>query len=237
MAERDREGGCRRRGVAFSIPPRNGGAASAAAEGIAQQIEISAAHQGLSALHEPDCSIAEVMGFPAARGHAIRPEQGCGDGAIARPVLAGVKRAQGLDQAVATLGRQLAEVRARRPAGKGAPQAPCRVGAEFEEIVEWKLCRIARAETRRVASAMRDGRRFVSAAGCASRRMPRGLQRWRGRSGGRGERDRRSQQGREQGGRQPAQPMMTRTRLARWLKARDRPGKDSPQCRSGEGIS
>ncbi len=148
MAERDREGGCRRRGVAFSIPPRNGGAASAATEGIAQQIEISAAHQGLTALHEPDRSIAEVMGFPAARGHAIRPEQGCGDGAIARPILAGVKRAQGLDQAVATLGRQLAEVRARRPAGKGAPQTPRGMGAEFEEIVEWKLCRIARAETR-----------------------------------------------------------------------------------------
>ena len=88
------------------------------------------------------------MGFPSARGHAIRPEQGCGDGAIACAALAGVKRAQGLDQAVAPLSRQSPEGWSWWSAGKGAPQAPCRVGAEFEEIVEWKLCRIARAETR-----------------------------------------------------------------------------------------
>ena len=171
MAERDREGGCRRRGVAFSIPPRIGGTTSVAAEGIAQQIEISAAHQGLTALHEPDCSIAEVMGFPAARGHAIRPEQGCGDGAIACAALAGVKRAQGLDQAVAPLSRQSPEVWSWWPAGKGAPQAPCRVGAEFEEIGEWKLCRIARAETRPLPQpcAMVDvlsPQQDVPAAGC-----------------------------------------------------------------------
>ena len=171
MAERDREGGCRRRGVAFSIPPRIGGTTSVAAEGIAQQIEITAAHQGLTALHEPDCSIAEVMGFPAARGHAIRPEQGCGDGAIACAALAGVKRAQGLDQAVAPLSRQSSEVWSWWPAGKGAPQAPCRVGAEFEEIVEWKLCRIAHAETRPLPQpcAMVDvlsPQQDVPAAGC-----------------------------------------------------------------------
>jgi hypothetical protein len=53
-----------------------------------------------------------------------------------------------VDQATATLGRELAEVWAWWPAGKGAPQTPCRVSAEFEEIVEWKLCRIARAWTR-----------------------------------------------------------------------------------------
>jgi hypothetical protein len=88
------------------------------------------------------------MGFPAAHGHAIRPEQRCGDGAIARPILAGVKRAQGLDQVVATLGRQFAEVWAWWPAEEGAPETPRRVGAEFEEIIEWKLCRIARAGAR-----------------------------------------------------------------------------------------
>ena len=136
MAERDREGGCRRRGVVFSIPPRNGGAASVAAEGIAQQIKISTAHQGLPVLHEPDRSIAEVMSFPPARWHAALSEQGCGNGTIARPVLTGVKRAQGLDQAIATLGRKRAEMRARRMAGKGAPQAPGRVGAEFEKGID-----------------------------------------------------------------------------------------------------
>ena len=136
------------RGRVFDTPGI-GGAASAAAEGIAQQIEISAAHQGLSALHEPDRSIAEVMGLPAARGRAVRPEQGCGDGAIARPVLAGVKRAQGVDQAAATLGRQLAEVRARWPAGKGAPQTPRGMDTELEEIIEWKLPRVARAKSGR----------------------------------------------------------------------------------------
>jgi hypothetical protein len=104
-------------------------------------------HQGSPALHEPDRSIAEVMGLPAARGHTIHSEEDCGDGAIARPVLARVKRAQGLDQAVATLGRQFAEVGARRMAGKGAPQTPRGMGAEFEEIIKWKLCRIARAKS------------------------------------------------------------------------------------------
>ncbi len=88
------------------------------------------------------------MSLPAARGYAVLSEQCRGNGAIARAVLVGIKRAQGLDQAAAKLGRKLAEVRARRPAGEGAPEAPRRVGAEFEEIIEWELCRIARAETR-----------------------------------------------------------------------------------------
>jgi hypothetical protein len=88
------------------------------------------------------------MGLPAARRQAIRPEQGCGNGTIARLVL-GVQRAQGLDQAVATLGRQLAEVGTWRPAGKGAPQTPRGMGAELEEIIEWKLYRIPRAKSGR----------------------------------------------------------------------------------------
>jgi len=53
------------------------------------------------ALHEPDRPIAEVMGLPAARWRTVHSEQGCGNGTIARAVLVGVKRAQGLDLAVA----------------------------------------------------------------------------------------------------------------------------------------
>ncbi len=96
----------------FDTPDRRG-AASAAAEGIAQQIEIAATHQGVPTLYEPDRSIAKVVGFPAVRGRAIRAEQGHGNRAIVRTILASVERAQGLDQAVAPLRRQLAEVRTR----------------------------------------------------------------------------------------------------------------------------
>ncbi len=97
MAERDREGGCRRRGVAFSIPLGEGEAASEAAEGIVQQIEISAAHQRSPALHEPDRSIAKVVGFPGACKDAFRPKQDFGNGAMRCAVLAGIKREQTLD--------------------------------------------------------------------------------------------------------------------------------------------
>jgi hypothetical protein len=94
----------KKRGRVFDTPEK-GGAASAAAEGIAQQIEISAAHQGLPALYEPDRSIAEVMGFPGPCGDALGPKQSFGNGAIGGTVLACIKRAQALDQASAPLYR------------------------------------------------------------------------------------------------------------------------------------
>jgi hypothetical protein len=105
MAERDREGGCRRWGVAFPIPRRTESTASASAKGVVQQIEISAAHQSFPALDEPDRSIAKVVGFPGTDRDTLHPEQSCGDDAIARAVLVGVKRAQALDQTVAALNR------------------------------------------------------------------------------------------------------------------------------------
>ncbi len=147
MAERDREGGCRRRGVAFSIPPRKGGDASTATEGIAQQIEISSAHQRSPALHEPDRSIAKVMGFPGACGDALGPKQGFGNGAMRRTVLACIKRAQALDQAIVALRWQLAKGRARRVTREGTPQAPRGMRAQLEELVEGKLRGVARANT------------------------------------------------------------------------------------------
>ena len=84
------------------------------------------------------------------------------------------------------------------------------------------------------AAATRGGRCFGGAAGCASRRTPRELQHWKGRPRRRGERRRRVQPRQERGGRQPAQPMITRIRLARWPQARDRPRKESPQGRTGD---
>jgi hypothetical protein len=59
-------------------------------------------------------------------------------------------------------------------------------------------------------SATRGDRRFGAAKACANRRMPRVSPHWTGRPGGRGETGRKSQQGREQGGRQPAQSLTTK---------------------------
>jgi hypothetical protein len=99
-------------------------------------------------LHEPDRPIAKVMGLPPVRGHAALSEQGCGNDAIGGIVLAGVKGAQGLDQAIATLGRKLAEVRAWRMAGKGALQASRGVGAALEKGIERQGRSICRAGNR-----------------------------------------------------------------------------------------
>ena len=147
MAERDREGGCRRRGVAFSIPLERGEAASEAAEGIAQQIEISAAHQCSPALHEPDRSIAEVMGFPGACGDALGPKERFGNGAMRYTVLASIKRAQGKDQAIAALRWQLSKGWARRVIREGPPQTPRGMRAQLEELIEGNLRGVARANT------------------------------------------------------------------------------------------
>lgn len=101
--------------------PTNECAASAAAKGIAQEIKISAAHQSFAALDKPDRSIAKVVGLPGTDRDTLHPEQSCGNDAITRAVLVGVKYAQALDQTVAPLGWELAEIRTWWPAGKRPP--------------------------------------------------------------------------------------------------------------------
>lgn len=134
------------RGRVFDTP--DGGATSPATKGIAQQIQIAVAHQLLTVMHEPDRSIAKVVGFPGACGDALCSKQGFGNGAIGCTVLACIKRAQALDQTSATLNRQLTKVRARRATREGTPQAPRGMRAQLEEIIERKLRGLARANTR-----------------------------------------------------------------------------------------
>lgn len=65
----------------------------------------------MTALHEPDRSIAKVVGFLGAYRRALRPEQGLGNCAVGWAGEARVDGAQCVNEAVAALGGQLAEIR------------------------------------------------------------------------------------------------------------------------------
>ena len=107
-----------------------------AAEGIEQQAAIAALHHGVAQAHEPHRAIAQVMGFPAALGHAVGAEKGFGDVAMACLLEPPVKRAQRERQAIAPGGGKHRRVAPQRALCQSAPQPERSRRADLEQLIE-----------------------------------------------------------------------------------------------------
>jgi len=70
-----------------------------------QEFAVTTAHQSEAALHQADCSIAQIMRLPAAIGNAFFANQRFGDNAITAAGAMGVERANRGAQAFAPLFR------------------------------------------------------------------------------------------------------------------------------------
>ena len=68
-----------------------------------QKFAVTTAHQRKAALHQADCSIAQIMRLPGAIGDALFAEQRFGDNAIAATGVARIERTDRRAQAFATL--------------------------------------------------------------------------------------------------------------------------------------
>jgi len=101
-----------------------------------EKAAIAAAHHGES---EPDDAAGLIPKFvrnPVALGDWRGVEQDGGDLRVGGALKSGIQRAQRPDEPAAALGREHAEVRARRPAAQRAPQAERGGGANVEQLVE-----------------------------------------------------------------------------------------------------
>lgn len=119
MAERAREGGCRRSGGGFSIPLGNYELLLAAR--MPQQFAIASAHQSKTALHETDGPIAQIVGFPGVLGNTFDAEQNFSDHAVIIATHSRIECAESQRQSLTPLGRQSVEWRAGRLAIERAP--------------------------------------------------------------------------------------------------------------------
>ena len=118
-------------------PSSCGGEASdAAAERIEQQAAIPALHHRHPQPYETRSTVAEVMGLPAALGHAGATEKGPGNFAIARLRKPPIEGAQRQHQAVAPCRRQCRRIAAGRAAEERAPKPQRGRGADLEQSVE-----------------------------------------------------------------------------------------------------
>ena len=107
MAERTREGGCRRSGGGFSIPLGNYELLLAAR--MPQQFAIASAHQSKTALHETDGPVAKVVGFPGAIGDTHGAEQNVSNHAVSIAVHSRIECAESQSQSLTPLRRQSVE--------------------------------------------------------------------------------------------------------------------------------
>ena len=110
-------------GVEVIQPDRSscgGEASDAAAERIEQQAAIPALHHRNPQPYETRGTVAQVMGLPAALGHAGGTKEGSGNLAIARLSEPPIEGAQCQHQAVASCRRQCHRVAARPAAPKRA---------------------------------------------------------------------------------------------------------------------
>lgn len=119
MAERAREGGCRRSGGGFSIPLGNYELLLAAR--MPQQFAIASAHQSKTALHETNGPIAQIVGFPGVLGNTFGAEQNFSDHAVTIAAHPRIECAESQRQSLTPLGRQSVEWRAGRLAIERAP--------------------------------------------------------------------------------------------------------------------
>jgi hypothetical protein len=70
-----------------------------------QKFAVTTAHQRKAALHQADCSIAQIMGLPGTVGDSLFAEERFGDNAIASAGAASIKRTDRGAQAFAPLFR------------------------------------------------------------------------------------------------------------------------------------
>jgi hypothetical protein len=119
MAERTREGGCRRSRGGFRYPFRNYELLLAAR--LPQQFAIASAHQSKTALHETNGPIAQIVGFPGALGDTLGAEQNVRNHTISIAIHSRIERAESQRQSPTPLGRQSVEWWTGRLAIEGAP--------------------------------------------------------------------------------------------------------------------
>ncbi len=101
-----------------------------------EKAAIAAAHHGESEPDDPSSLIAQLVRNPVALGDGGGIEQNGGDLRVSRALKAAIERAQREDEPAAPLGRERAEVGARRTPGQAAPQAERGGDADVEESVE-----------------------------------------------------------------------------------------------------
>ena len=111
-------------------------ASDAAAERIKQQAAIPALHQRHPQPYKTRGTVAEVMGLPAALGHAGGAKEGSGDLAIAGLGEPPIEGAQCQHQTVAPRRRQCRRIAAERAAGECTPKPQRGCGSDFEQSVE-----------------------------------------------------------------------------------------------------
>src|ERR1700688_1116665 len=112
MAERTREGGCRRSGGRFSIPLENHELLLAAR--LPQQFAVASAHQSKTALHETNGPIAQIVSFPGVLGNTFGAEQNFSDHAVAIAAHSRIESAESQRQSFTPRRRQGVEWRTGR---------------------------------------------------------------------------------------------------------------------------
>jgi hypothetical protein len=134
MAERTREGGCRRSEGGFSIPLGNYELLLAAR--LPPRFAITATHQSKTALHETNGPIAPIAGFPGPFGDVIGTKQALDDRAGSCRSQCG-HRARALPRPIAV--DTVGTVHERRTGGapvERAPELARGKGANLEIIVD-----------------------------------------------------------------------------------------------------
>jgi hypothetical protein len=101
-----------------------------------QQAAIAALRHGLSEPHEPDRAITQVVGLPAAVGHAASSEQRFSDLPVTRLLAPPVKRSQREREAVAPGGGKHGRVTPQGAADQAAPEPEGGDGANHEQGIE-----------------------------------------------------------------------------------------------------
>jgi hypothetical protein len=117
---------------------------------VAQQIEVTAAHEIEARTHQADRAVSEVVRLPSwARGHARRAEQHARDVAIRFAGEAPVERPQGQDKPSTLVLRKTTRRMSPRAADRKAPQAGGSFSSCDEVSVEWNddRCRCSSART------------------------------------------------------------------------------------------
>ena len=113
-----------------------GQASDAAAERMEQQAAITALHHRHPQAYETRGAVAEVMGLPAALGHAGSAEEDPGNFAIARLGKPSIEGAQRQHQALASCRRQYRGVRPGPAADEPAPKPQRGCSPDLEQSVE-----------------------------------------------------------------------------------------------------
>ena len=103
-----------------------------------QEAAITPMHHRYAQAHKPRGPITEVVGFPAALGHALCPKEALGYLSVTRLLEPAVQRAQRQHEAVASGGGQCRGITAQRTTGQAAPEPERSRRTQVEYPVKWQ---------------------------------------------------------------------------------------------------